>query len=105
MHLYGGRRHAVVADGEPAPALLAGDEIRRNAGVAALGVGGEAAGTDAGLRVDERLHAAHGEVDLAPHLVAAHQRLQPHQPPQRAPGSPRLRANACSYHLLSSWYS
>uniref|UniRef100_K3YTX6 Uncharacterized protein n=1 Tax=Setaria italica TaxID=4555 RepID=K3YTX6_SETIT len=39
---------------------------------------GEAARPDAGLGADEGLHAAHGEVDLPPHLVAAHQRLQPH---------------------------
>uniref|UniRef100_A0A0E0G583 Uncharacterized protein n=1 Tax=Oryza nivara TaxID=4536 RepID=A0A0E0G583_ORYNI len=53
-------------------------------------VGDEAAGADAGLGADERLHAAHGEVDLAPHLVTAHQRLQPHQPAERAQGSTRL---------------
>ena len=93
MHLHSGRRLALVADGEPAPALLAGDEVRKNAGTTALGVGGEAAGTDAGLRADERLHAAHGEVHLPPHLVAAHQRLQPHQAAQRAQGSPGLEPN------------
>ena len=51
---------------------------------------GEAARPDAGLGADEGLHAAHGEVHLPPHLVAAHQRLQPHQAAQRPQGSPGL---------------
>lgn len=81
---------AVVPEGEPASVLLpGGDEVDEKARTAlgvepgcgapgGVGVGGEVAGADAGLRADERLHAAHGEVDLPPHLVAAHQRLQPH---------------------------
>jgi hypothetical protein len=47
---------------------------------------------EAGLGADQRLHAAHGgEVDLATHLVPPHQGLQPHQPAQRAEGSPGLQ--------------
>lgn len=59
-------------------------------------VRGEAAGADAVLRTDERLHAAHGVMDLATHLVTAHQRLQPHQPAQSAQGSPRLNISTMS---------
>jgi hypothetical protein len=51
---------------------------------------GEATRPDAGLGADEGLHAAHGEVHLPPHLVAAHQRLETHQAAQRAQGSPGL---------------
>ena len=64
-------------------------------------VGGEAAGADAVLRADERLHGAHGEADLATHLVAAHQRLQPHQPAQRAQGSPGLNTANATLHQVS----
>jgi hypothetical protein len=49
------------------------------------------------LRRDERLHAAQGVAGLAPHQVAAHQRLQLDEPAQRAQRLPRLQPE-CGRH-------
>ena len=45
----------------------------------------------AGLRVEEGLHAAERGGGLPPHQLAPDQRLQLHQPAQRAQSLPRLR--------------
>jgi hypothetical protein len=84
---------AVVPVGAPTTA------VRWDGGksTARVDVGGESAGADAVLRADERLHGPHGLADLATHLVAAHQRLQTHQPAQRAQGPPRL--NTTGAHI------
>jgi hypothetical protein len=83
------KEKAVVHVGAPTAA------VRWHDGGSAARV--EAAGADAVLRADERLHGAHGLADLATHLVAAHQGLQPHQAAQRAQRPPRL--NTTSAHI------
>ncbi|KAM0939563.1 hypothetical protein DsansV1_C20g0164741 [Dioscorea sansibarensis] len=43
-----------------------------------------------GLHAHERLHAPHRHLRLFPHVVPAHQRLQPHQTTQRPQRPTRL---------------
>jgi hypothetical protein len=52
-----------------------------------------ALGAQAGLRVDEGLHAAERGGGLPPHQLASDQRLQLHQPAQRAQRLPSLQVH------------
>jgi hypothetical protein len=52
----------------------------------------------AGLRVDEGLHAAERGGGLPPHQLTPDQRLQLHQPAQRAQRLPRLHCHVRQLH-------
>jgi hypothetical protein len=68
-----------------------------------IGVGhARALRPQAGLRIDERLHAAERVVGLPPHQLAPDQRLQVHQPAQRAQRLPRLQQLAHQSSLRNS---
>jgi hypothetical protein len=92
MHLVSGR--------PPAAVLLLVEE--KTTAVVVGGGGGETAGAEAVLRAHERLHAAHGAVNLAPHLVPAHQSLQAHQTAQCGKGSPSLQHEQNAQKYISS---